>query len=196
MGKRRLVFVAAVLISAPGCLGGSSAKPPASTTVPPVPQVFPQPPPPKSFHAVVPRGFTKQPAPKSSVDLALLTRGTSPEPGCPAPIYLVRTQANPGGTLGLAVNLYNEFEQARRPLRRILAQRRAAVRGMQQATLILATYPANGKPGGTQIRTYDLLGLGRNGVAYHVYAAGCAQSFPVGFVTDDLLRFAATATRS
>jgi len=101
---------------------------------------------------------------------------------------LVRRQQNPGGTLNQAVVAYNRVEQLRRPNRRVLAQQPTAVQGAKEAILITATFPRTGVRGAT-VRSYDLLALSVRGVAFHVFASGCAADLPARFVQRYLLSF-------
>jgi hypothetical protein len=106
-------------------------------------------------------------------------------------LILVRRQTAPGATLAQGVAAFNRVEQARRPARRVLAQRRVTIKGAQQAILIEAEFPSPART--AQVHSYDLLALSIHQVAFHVFASGCASDMPPGFVERYILSFDAAA---
>lgn len=147
-----------------------------------------------------PRTWTQQTALPDSPGLVALARGPTAAPGCPLPVLLLRTEGSTTASLAQAVDLYQRFEQARRPGRELVEERRIEVEGGAEAVLLVADVPA-GEMGvdvaagsdGT-MTTYDLLVLGDDGRAHHLFASGCRADLPEDFLEEAVLSFAARAS--
>jgi hypothetical protein len=174
--------LAGVCVCLSACGGGSRQRAETST-----PNSTP-PPPPVDYRVLYPANWSPARLLPHSTYLNFLATGSSSRPLCPGPLLLVRRQAAPDGTLGQAVAFYNRVEQLRRPARRVLLERSVGISGASQALLIEATYPRTGVRG-PQVHSYDLLLVSVRGVAFHVFASGCASDLPAHFVARYLLTF-------
>lgn len=149
---------------------------------------------PSDYQITYPSTWTPPPQLPHSQFLNFLAVGHSSVAGCPSPLLLVRRQVAPAGSLSQAVALYNRVEQLRRPQRRVVAQQSVPISGAREAVLIEARFPATGSPGRI-VTSYDLLALSTRGVAFHVFASGCAADLPRSFLKRYILSFdAATGT--
>jgi hypothetical protein len=139
-----------------------------------------------AYHVEYPTSWARQSNLPHSAYLSSLAIGHSSTPGCPNPLSLVRGQANPHGSLKAAVQLYNRYEQSRRPGRKVFLEKPVSIRGAKAAVLLESTYPAKS---GKVIRSFDLLALSDSNVAFHLFASGCGSDLPANFVKHYILTF-------